>query len=292
MIFTQLHLVILFFFLIVQDHYKPKRKRRQAIYRPPIRHQKKSSHSVLSFDHCKNNIFNNFIPNLDEIKKNDIQVNFINQYNIYENDSLLTSMDGSEYSTDSLPTNSFESDSVRYFDDDDSSLKSILIYHELGNSYHISRIVKDSKLKYIHMSLYDRIAIRRCGLEVEQVDDISNIGEKLDDLEILRTTKELSKDIYQEVQDMKKPTEFDIYTLIHYKYKDVPKKYKEKYEEKKQNGQILVRRANKVNNIYPIVHHHHHNPSQKFSSPTKSDNKFQNLIDSKSFRKKKKSNDF
>jgi hypothetical protein len=154
-------------------------------------------------------------------------------------------MDGSEYSLEFLNN---DSDDNKF---DDESMDSILYYHGLGLDNYED---KDAYDYYTHLSLYDKEAIKRCGLKIEQVVDISDIGDKLKDLEILREKENLKQNIMQEVEKMKKPTEFDIYTLIQFQYEKVPQKYEKKIKNKKKRKKKIIRNSKKIKQMYRSMH--------------------------------------
>ena len=123
-------------------------------------------------------------------------------------------------------------------------MESILYYKGLGLDNSENKDIYDY---YVHLSYYDKEAIKRCGLKIEQVVDINDIGNKLNDLEILRDKENLKVNILQEVEKMKKPTEFDIYTLIHFDYENIPKKYEKKIRKKRI-------RKKQIKLIYKSIH--------------------------------------
>lgn len=164
----------------------------------------------------------------------------------------MTSMDGSKYCTDDLSDGSYESESSDYTERNGHFLYSYrkyfgpLVYwhqHEpIGRHAHFE--------SHVHLSPEDIHAIYRCGLTIEKVDNISEIGNKLEDLEVLYSKSILSKKLFQDAVNKKKPTEFDIYTLIQFQYETVPEIYKQKADKREKQREKYEKLEDKYTKAY------------------------------------------
>lgn len=166
----------------------------------------------------------------------------------------MTSMDGSKYCTDDLSDGSYNSETSDYTEQNGDPLYSYRKHFgPIPYSPEFRSIgLYNDKLSSVCLSKYDLDAINRCGLTVEQVDDIDEIGSKLNDLEVLYNKSKLSKKIFKNAMNKKKPTEFDIYTMIEYQYQTVPAIYENKFDRrlrKKKKYQSLEKKY--LNKYFP-----------------------------------------
>lgn len=103
---------------------------------------------------------------------------------------------------------------------------------------------KQSKgTKYHLLSFWDYLAMLQYCLSEEEVENIRNLRAKLDDLQVLLSKSNLPSKMYKQVKTKKKPTPFEIYTMVQYDYEEVPGIYKKSSKKKWKKGKKYKRLA-------------------------------------------------
>jgi hypothetical protein len=143
---------------------------------------------------------------------------------------------------------------AKYFlkeeDTDEDTHRNLVI--NIRRNYHSNKISNRLFGRIPNLTRVDYLNISYYQLPMEGVVGISNISSKLQDLQILLLKSKLNDSIFRRIVSKRKPTVFDIYTMVQYDYKKLPKIYHREISRKEELRRHYVNKANKIfPNFFP-----------------------------------------